>query len=98
MRFSPHFMLPLLLVPVGFAACRTSENPSTSSEVSSAAATTETTLEEDFSYPGAASYLASGITLKKGDGNLLIVNCATQPYVVKVESYQGSGEFCFSVR
>jgi hypothetical protein len=28
----------------------------------------------------------------------LIVNCATDPYVIKVESFEGSGEFCFNVR
>jgi hypothetical protein len=95
MRSSSHFTLPLLL---GLAACQASENPTTDSQVSRAAATEETTLEEDFSYPGAESYIPSGITLKKGDGNLLIVNCATEPYVLKVESYQGVGEFCFQVR
>jgi hypothetical protein len=99
MRLSPHLTLPLGAVLLGLAACQTSEAPSTSSQVSrAAAATAETTLEEDFDYPGAEAYLPSGITLKKGDGNLLIVNCATDAHVIKVESFEGSGEFCFNVR
>lgn len=98
MRLSPHRTLPLLAIPLGFTACQGSENASTGSQISSASATEETTLEEDFSYPGAESYLASGITLEKGDGNLLIVDCATRPYTIKVESYEGSGEYCFEVR
>ena len=97
MRLSPHRTLPLATVLLGLAACQTSETPSTSSQVSRAA-TAETTLEEDFNYPGAEAYLPSGITLKKGDGNLLIVNCATQAHAVKVESFEGSGEFCFNIR
>lgn len=97
MRSSPHFTLPLLAGLLGFAACQGSESP-TDRQVSRAEAAEQTTLEEDFSYPGAEDYLVSGITLKKGDGNLLIVDCATQHYVIKVESYQGTGEFCFDVR
>jgi hypothetical protein len=98
MRLSPHLTLALPAILLGFAACQGSESPSTGSQISSAAATAETTLEEDFSYPGAESYLASGITLKTGDGNLLIVDCATRPYTIKVESYQGNGEYCFEAR
>jgi hypothetical protein len=98
MRLSPHFMLPRLALFLGLAACQASEEPSTSNQVSRAAADTQTTLEEDFNYPGAEAYTASGITLKKGDGNLLIVNCATEAYVIKVESFEGTGEYCFSVR
>jgi hypothetical protein len=96
MRLSPHRTLPLAAVLLGFTACQTSETPSTSSQVSRAA-TAETTLEEDFSYPGAEAHLPSGITLKKGDGNLLIVDCATEAHVVKVESFE-RGEFCFNIR
>jgi hypothetical protein len=98
MRLSPHRTLPLAAVLLGFTACQTSETPSTSSQVSRAA-TAETTLEEDFSYPGAEAHLPSGITLKKGDGNLLIVDCATQAHVVKLESFlHGDRNFCFDIR
>lgn len=98
MRLSLHRTLPLAAVLLGLTACQTSDAPSTSSQVSRASASAETTLEEDFSYPGAEAYLPSGITLKKGDGNLLIVDCATEAHAVKVESFEGSGEFCFNVR
>lgn len=98
MRLSLHRTLPLAAVLLGLTACQTSDAPSTSSQVSRASASAETTLEEDFSYPGAEAYLPSGISLKKGDGNLLIVDCATEAHAVKVESFEGSGEFCFNVR
>ena len=99
MRLSPHLtLLPLGAVLLGLSACQTSEAPSTSRQVSRATATAETTLEEDFSYPGAEAYLPSGIHLKQGDGNLLIVNCATDAHVIKVESFEGSGEYCFNIR
>lgn len=98
MRLSPHYTLPLLAVLIGFAACQGSENPNTGSQAARAAATAQTTLEEDFDYPGAENYVPSGVTLKKGDGNLLIVDCATQHYTVKAETYMGIGEFCFEVR
>jgi hypothetical protein len=98
MRLSPHLTLPVVAVLLGLVACQAPGTQDTSSQVSRAEATAETTLEEDFSYPGAESYLASGIKLERGDGNLLIVDCATQAHVVKVESYEGAGEFCFQIR
>ena len=98
MRLSRHLTLPIGAVLLGLAGCQTSEDADTSSQVSRAQATAETTLEEDFSYPGAESHLASGITLKKGDGNLLIVNCATDAYAIKVESFEGTGQYCFNIR
>lgn len=56
----------------------------------------QSTLEEDYQYPGAADYLKLGITLKSGDGNLLLVDCNTTGYSLRVESFVDS--FCFKVR
>ncbi|TCO62266.1 hypothetical protein [Actinocrispum wychmicini] len=46
----------------------------------------QTTLVEDFAYPGAGEILARrGITLVKGDGHLLLVACG-QPGLIEVMS------------
>ncbi|CAM5287435.1 hypothetical protein GCM10010329_85940 [Streptomyces spiroverticillatus] len=52
---------------------------------------------EDFSYPNAAQVLADrGITLKKGDGHLVLADCAAA-HDIRVEAGKdiADGKFCF---
>jgi hypothetical protein len=56
----------------------------------------QSTLEEDYAYPGAETYLPLGIRLQSGDGNLLLVDCSTPDYTLKVESF--ADPFCFKLR
>ncbi|MFJ8233535.1 hypothetical protein ACIQ9E_26815 [Streptomyces sp. NPDC094448] len=59
---------------------------------------------EDFSYPGAAQILATqSIKLKKGDGNITLVECGTALAQIKVHSVEDGavgrkGAYCFQVR
>ncbi|GAA0811597.1 hypothetical protein [Spirilliplanes yamanashiensis] len=56
-------------------------------------------LVEDFSYPNADEILAQhNVKLKSGDGNILFVDCAVPGDVIKVESYDHTGEICFQLR
>ncbi len=52
---------------------------------------------EDRSYPGAAKILAErGISLKSGDGKILLTDCGSTPDLVEVYS-RTKGNFCFAV-
>ncbi|MGW8327835.1 hypothetical protein ACWGLE_08060 [Streptomyces sp. NPDC055897] len=54
---------------------------------------------EDFSYPGAAKILAEqGITLKRGDGRIMLSDCAA-PWDIKVKGRTDTSSvvFCFTV-
>ncbi|GAA0488584.1 secreted protein [Paractinoplanes deccanensis] len=61
-----------------------------------AAAAEETaSLVEDFAYPGAEKILADrDILLKKGDGRLLLTDCAVGADLIQVRS-RGRDPFCF---
>lgn len=89
---------PLLLI---VSACSTN-SASTEKQQASQAASSETSLEEDFSYPGAEAILATQkIRLLEGDGNLLLVRCDAQPGLIRAFGYdQPDAEvpYCFSVR
>jgi len=56
---------------------------------------------EDFNYPGAADILATkGITLKRGDGHILLADCDTaldqiRVYTVKDDAAGRDGNYCF---
>ncbi|HEX8869506.1 MAG TPA: hypothetical protein VF821_27840 [Lentzea sp.] len=56
-------------------------------------------LVEDFAYPGADKILAErGITLLKGDGHILLDNCATnQTGQIALRSSQHTDLICFKV-
>lgn len=69
--------------------------PGDDTEIVQQAVDTQPTLEEDYAYPGADGLRESGITLKRGDGNILLVDCADNPDL-EAEGIQSS--FCFSVR
>ncbi|MDB4988518.1 MAG: hypothetical protein JWN04_3696 [Myxococcaceae bacterium] len=102
MRFSPRLALSFV---AALAACAADESGDTSlpnlRALVAQPAANEGTLEEDFSYPEAEKYRASGIDLKKGDGNLLVVDCkdpkvvAPDAVVLKVETIKST--FCFSL-
>lgn len=52
---------------------------------------------EDFAYPGAAKILQDQkITLKRGDGHIMLADCKTNQDIM-VESRTGQEQFCFSV-
>ncbi|GAA1968449.1 hypothetical protein GCM10009754_46830 [Amycolatopsis minnesotensis] len=52
---------------------------------------------EDRSYPGAAKILAErSISLKSGDGRILLVDCGSAPDLVEVYS-RTKGTFCFKI-
>lgn len=52
---------------------------------------------EQFAYPNAAQILKDQkITLKQGDGHILLTDCASA-YDIKVESRTGKMYFCFAV-
>jgi len=60
-----------------------------------AAATTMPSAVEDFAYPNAAKILQDRqITLKRGDGHIMLTDCA-QPWDLQVRSRLG--HFCFAV-
>ncbi|MFJ5681032.1 hypothetical protein [Streptomyces sp. NPDC093097] len=63
-----------------------------------AAATAEMpSAVEDFAYPGAAKILQDQeITLKRGDGHIVLVDCEINQDIM-VESRTGGGQFCFKV-
>ncbi|MDX3315217.1 hypothetical protein P1S61_40490 [Streptomyces sp. ME08-AFT2] len=56
---------------------------------------------EDFNYPGAADILVTkGITLKRGDGHVLLADCDTaldqiRVYTVKDDAAGRDGNYCF---
>ncbi|MDD9381232.1 hypothetical protein M8Z33_32190 [Streptomyces sp. ZAF1911] len=53
---------------------------------------------EDFSYPDAARILADQkITLKRGDGNIVFVDCAAGTPDITVKSRIAQKNFCFDV-
>ncbi|MDJ1641040.1 hypothetical protein [Streptomyces pakalii] len=52
---------------------------------------------EDFAYPGADKIFAEqGIRLKRGDGHIVLADCASATGLVEVWS-RGKGKFCFRV-
>ncbi|MFI6056294.1 hypothetical protein ACIBCO_40330 [Streptomyces violascens] len=52
---------------------------------------------EQFAYPNAPQILKDKkITLKQGDGHIMLTDCAS-PYDIMVESRTGGTYFCFSV-
>jgi hypothetical protein len=55
-------------------------------------------LEEDYAYPDAERHRDAGIDLKKGDGHLLLVDCASADSTVTVESFDPPADFCFQIR
>jgi hypothetical protein len=94
------FIAPFLIQLAG--AC--SQGPDSAPEVSALAqaAESQSTLEEDFSYPGAdAIFKQLKIRLLGGDGNILLVDCngADQQIVVysSVRDFDDEA-YCFSVR
>ncbi len=55
-------------------------------------------IVEVYDYPGAAQILAErNITLLKGDGNILLVDCASGGNLIVVQSYKTKGDACFRV-
>ncbi|MEW2581539.1 hypothetical protein [Streptomyces syringium] len=53
---------------------------------------------ERFEYPEAAKILKEqGIVLRKGDGRILLTECATA-HDIKVKSRVGQKDFCFAVK
>ncbi|WP_329047336.1 hypothetical protein OG738_34535 [Amycolatopsis sp. NBC_01488] len=55
-------------------------------------------IVEDFSYPGAAQILATrGITLKKGDGHILLVDCVAGDATQIVVDARARPQTCFHV-
>jgi hypothetical protein len=64
-----------------------------------AEADTPPPIVEDFAYPNADQILAEhGVKLKKGDGNILFVDCDVAGDVIQVESYDHPGYVCFQLR
>ncbi|QRX96840.1 hypothetical protein JNO44_10040 [Streptomyces noursei] len=72
--------------------------PQTTPAVTGAAASTEMpSAVEDFTYPGAAKILEERkITLKRGDGRIMLADCDSA-YDVMVESRTGKNYFCFTI-
>ncbi|WP_433891323.1 hypothetical protein [Streptomyces sp. CA-111067] len=53
---------------------------------------------EDYNYPGADAILAAqGITLKRGDGHIILADCAGSGELLEIKSGQTAGDICFSV-
>ncbi len=54
-------------------------------------------IEEEYDYPNADQiFKERGILLKKGDGHILLVECAGRTDVVQVQS-SSKGKFCFHI-
>jgi hypothetical protein len=58
-----------------------------------ASADEQPSLVEDYSYPNADKIKT--ITLKRGDGHIMLVDCATGPVSAKVYSFENADPFCF---
>ncbi|MFD0277811.1 trypsin-like serine protease [Kitasatospora sp. NPDC127111] len=69
------------------------------SMAASAAEATAPLAVEDFSYPGAAKILAErNITLKSGDGHILLADCASGPGLVELFTRAANpSEVCFKI-
>jgi hypothetical protein len=53
---------------------------------------------EDYNYPGAAAILAAqGITLKRGDGHIVLADCASSGEVLAIKSGLTADNICFLV-
>jgi hypothetical protein len=53
---------------------------------------------EDYNYPGADAILAAqGITLKRGDGHIILADCASPGEVLAIKSTQTAANICFLV-
>ncbi|MFE5736736.1 hypothetical protein [Streptomyces celluloflavus] len=82
----------LTTLAVAQAAPRT-----TPAATGAAAAAVMPSAVEDFTYPGAAQILQEkGITLKRGDGHVMLTDCGSK-YDVMVESRTGKNFFCFTI-
>jgi hypothetical protein len=96
------FTLVMLSCLVSVAACA-GDAPAVQTQFYSAEvvggdpASAEPNLEEDYNYPNADQLRASGITLKRGDGHLLYIDCGFD-HALKVEtSTPPTYDFCFAL-
>ncbi len=79
----------------GLAAAQAAPQPT-----AAAAGDTLPSAVEDFTYPGAEAILRDkGVKLVKGDGHILLTECAAKDWKIKVEANKGfdTVEYCFKV-
>jgi hypothetical protein len=90
----------LLLTLIG--GCSAVDSPERGEQKSSQVADTQTSLEEDYSYPGADQvFEQQKIRLREGDGNMLLVDCASAGEHIEVWStvrLSPAAPYCFRVR
>ncbi|OKH98853.1 hypothetical protein A6A06_24845 [Streptomyces sp. CB02923] len=78
----------------GLAAAQAAPQPA------GAAGDTPPSAVEDFAYPGAETILREkGVQLVKGDGHILLTECAAKDWKIKVEANKkfDTVEYCFKV-
>src|SRR5687767_1757040 len=88
----------LLLLPVG--GCSSKSDPDQGNQQSSQAAESQSSLEEDYSYPGAEKiFTEQEIRLLTGDGNMLLAPCDDNSILVfSSQRPEATLRYCFSVR
>ncbi|MCA6095925.1 hypothetical protein LE181_27650 [Streptomyces sp. SCA3-4] len=81
---------------VGVAVAQAAPHTAAPAAASTAAADMPSTVES-FAYPGAAKIVQDQqITLKRGDGHILLTDCSLK-HDIQVESRIGKNYYCFSV-
>ncbi|MFD7905127.1 trypsin-like serine protease [Kitasatospora sp. NPDC059747] len=85
--------------PVGLAVAIPVVAGSVPAVTASAADAVAPAVVEDFSYPGAAKILADhNITLKAGDGHIVLADCASGPGLVELYSRSANpSQVCFKI-
>ncbi|MFD8915601.1 hypothetical protein [Streptomyces sp. NPDC059575] len=84
-----------VLAAVTALATGTSASAQPAQAVAVATATEMPSAVEKFDYPGADRvYAERHITLKRGDGHIILVNC-TDAWNIKIESRLDNGGYCF---
>ncbi|MFF3108623.1 FG-GAP-like repeat-containing protein [Kitasatospora sp. NPDC057904] len=93
MRISRRLIRPLAAALAVPALATFSSSPATAAEPAKPSAA------EDFSYPGAAKVLADrNITLKAGDGHIVLADCASGPGLVELYSRAATpSQVCFRI-
>jgi hypothetical protein len=101
-RFSRRWLVGALLAVIGMAAAGVFVRSGVAGAEANDPVDEGASIVEDYSYPGAAAIEQSRhITLLKGDGHVLLVDCATAPDPVRVQSFvdgtRPGDDFCFQI-
>lgn len=99
LRLLPRILAAALTLGGVIAACAIGAAPTSSDlALTEAAATAPGYAVEDFAYPQADQiYAERGILLKRGDGHIVLADCASQEGLLEIWSRQSSEMYCFRV-